>query len=131
MAVRPTEPVHLVEDAETGDKFLICGTNKGARVELRYDGDTLWMTQRQMSDLFGIGIPAINKHLSNIFEEEELSMEATVSNLEMVAADGKRRSTNIYNLDAIISVGYRVGSKQGTLFRKGATKTARKKPKLP
>jgi hypothetical protein len=116
----PAEPVHLVED-DTGSRFLIYGTNKGVRVELRYDGDTLWMTQRQMSDLFGVGIPAINKHLSNIFEEGELSMESTVSNMEMVAADGKRRSTNVYNLDAIISVGYRVSSKEGTLFRKWAT----------
>jgi hypothetical protein len=55
MAVHPTEPVHLVEDVETGDRFLIYGTNKGVRVELRYDGDTLWMTQKQMSDLFGVG----------------------------------------------------------------------------
>ncbi len=121
MAASPTEPVHLIEDADTGDRLLIYGTNNGGRVELRYDGDILWMTQRQMSDLFGVGVPAINKHLSNIFEEGELSMEATISNLEMVAADGKRRSTNIYNLDAIISVVYRVGSKQGTLFRKWAT----------
>jgi len=119
----PLEPVHLIEDAATGDRFLIYGTENGARVELRYEGDTLWMTQRQMSDLFGVGVPAVNKHLSNIFEEGELSPDATISKMEMVAADRKRRTTNTYNLDAIISVGYRVSSKEGTLFRKWATDT--------
>lgn len=124
MASQPqSEPVHLLEDAETGDRFLVYGTAKGVRVELRYEGETLWMTQRQMSDLFGVGVPAISKHLLNIFEEGELASEASMSNLEMVAPDGKRRLTNVYNLDAIISVGYRVSSKEGTLFRKWATDT--------
>jgi len=103
------------------DRFLVYGTEKGIRIEIRVTGETLWMTQRQMSDLFGVGVPAINKHLSNIYDDGELMQDATISKMEMVAADGKLRSTQIYNLDAIISVGYRVSSKQATQFRIWAT----------
>jgi hypothetical protein len=121
MAATPTEPVHLVEDVDTGDRFLIYGTSKGIRVELRYDGDTLWMTQKQMSDLFGVNVPAISRHLKNIFDDNELDRNSVVSKMETTAADGKSYAVLQYNLDAVISVGYRVGSKQGTLFRKWAT----------
>jgi hypothetical protein len=103
------------------DRFLVYGTEKGIRIEIRVTGETLWMTQRQMSDLFGVGVPAINKHLSNIYDDGELMQDATISKMEMVASDGKLRSTQIYNLDAIISVGYRVSSKQATQFRIWAT----------
>jgi hypothetical protein len=117
-------PVPLVEDAETGDRFLIYGTNRGIRVELRYEGDTLWMPQAQIAQLFGVNVPAISKHISNIYAEGELDEEATFSKLETVRMEGGRRVGRIidhYNLDMIVSVGYRVSSKQGTFFRKWAT----------
>lgn len=124
MAGHPTEPVHLVEDAETGEQFLIYGTNKGVRVELRYDGDTLWMTQAQMAELFGVDRTAVTKHLANIYDEGELEAGATCAKIAQVRKEGSRdvvRQVEHYSLDAVISVGYRVGSKQGTLFRKWAT----------
>lgn len=66
------KPVVLQEDEHTGDRFLVYGTDKGIRIEIRYDGDTLWMTQQQMAELFGVGTAAISKHISNIYEEGEL-----------------------------------------------------------
>jgi hypothetical protein len=78
------------------------------------------MTQRQMSDLFGVSVPAIHKHLSNIYEEGELIPEATISKME-IGGGWKASETNVYNLDAIVSVGYRVSSKQATQFRMWAT----------
>lgn len=119
-----SEPVHLFEDADTGDRFLIYGTEKGMRVELRYEGDTLWMTQSQMADLFGVTRQSVNTHLNNIYEEGELDREATCKENLQVQTEGERsvnRRTLLHNLDAIISVGYRVSSKQGTLIRKWAT----------
>ena len=79
-----------------------------------------------MAELFSVNIPAISKHLSNIFEEEELLKEATVSKMEIVQTEGNRkvkREQEFYNLDAIIAVGYRVNSKKATRFRQWATKT--------
>lgn len=114
-------PVHLVEDFETGDRLLIYGTDKGVRIELRYEGETLWMTQEQMAALFGVDRSGIAKHLKNIFAEGELDEVAVCAKNARTAADGKVYDTQFYNLDAIISVGYRVSSKQGTLFRKWAT----------
>ena len=86
-------------------------------------GETVWLTQKHMAELFGVQIPAINKHLGNIFASGELSEAAVISILETTAADGKTYQTKHYNLDAIISVGYRVNSYQATQFRIWATKT--------
>lgn len=86
--------------------------------------ETIWLTQKAMSDLFGVEVPAISKHLSNIFLEGELEAEATISKMEIVREEGKRnvkRAIDFYNLDAIISVGYRVNSKRATNFRIWAT----------
>jgi len=79
------------------------------------------LTQKKMADLFGVGIPAINKHLKNIFESEELLEDSVISKMEITAEDGKTYITKFYNLDAIISVGYRVNSTQATHFRIWAT----------
>ena len=84
--------------------------------------DTLWVTQKAMAELFGVNTPAISKHLKNIFEEEELNADSVVSILETTARDGKTYKTKFYNLDAIISVGYRVNSRRATQFRIWATK---------
>lgn len=126
MAPDADEPVRLSEDADTGDRFLIYGTDRGVKVELRYAGETLWATQDQMAEMFGVNVPSISRHLKNIFADGELDLAATVSKIERVAQEGQRqvrRQIEIYNLNAIISVGYRVSSGQGTLFRIWATDT--------
>ncbi len=120
------EPVHLSGDDETGDRFLIFGTDRGVKVELRYAGDSLWATQDQMAAIFGVDRTSITKHLKNIYDEGELDPSATCEEISQVRKEGARevvRRRPIYNLNAIISVGYRVSSKQGTLFRIWATDT--------
>lgn len=117
----PAEPVHLIEDETTGDRILIYGTDRGVRVELRYDRDTLWVTQAQMAELFGVDRSGVVKHLRNIFTEGELLEDSVCAKSAHTADDGKTYQIQTYNLDAVISVGYRVSSTQGTLFRKWAT----------
>jgi hypothetical protein len=103
-------------------EFLLYTTPNGkVKVEIFLRNETVWLTQKRMADLFGVGIPAINKHLKNIFESGELQEDSVISILEITADDGKKYSTNFYNLDAIISVGYRVNSAQATHFRIWAT----------
>lgn len=95
-------------------------------INVTYFEDNFWLTQRLIAQLFGVEVPAINKHLNNIFEENELDREATISKMEIVQQEGNRqvkRQVEFYNLDAIIAVGYRVNSKQATQFRIWATKT--------
>jgi hypothetical protein len=85
--------------------------------------ETIWLTQKMMAELFDVGVPAINKHLANIFESNELEESSVISILETTASDGKNYKTKFYNLDAVISVGYRVNSAKATQFRIWATKT--------
>ena len=95
-------------------------------VNVVFKDETFWMTQKAMAELFDVNVPAISKHLSNIFEEGELFKEATVSKMEIVQMEGNRkvkREPEFYNLDATIAVGYRVNSKKATRFRQWATKT--------
>jgi len=93
------------------------------RLEVRLHDETVWLTQKALSELFGVQVPAINKHLKNIFESGELLEDSVISILETTAADGKSYSTRYYNLDAIIAVGYRINSFQATQFRIWATRT--------
>ena len=90
------------------------------QLDVQVKGDTVWLTQQQIAELFGVKQPAISKHLSNIFKEGELEKDSVHSILEYTAADGKVYSTQFYNLDAILSVGYRVNSKNATSFRRWA-----------
>lgn len=90
------------------------------QLEVQLAEETVWLTQQQMADLFGVQIPAISKHLANIFREGELSKDSVISILENTATDGKRYRTMFYNLDAILSVGYRVNSVYATQFRQWA-----------
>lgn len=92
------------------------------RVEMMLHDENLWLTQEKIAVLFGVNRPAVTKHLSNIFAEGELEKESVCSKMEHTAADGKTYRTNFYNLDAIISVGYRINSRQATLFRIWATR---------
>ena len=91
------------------------------KVQVVIKDETIWCTQKAMAQLFGVGVPAISKHLKNIFEEGELSPEMTISKMETVINRGKRGEVNefidFYNLDAIIAVGYRVSSLKATRFR--------------
>jgi len=91
------------------------------KTEVTLQNDTVWLTQNQLSDLFGTQRPAITKHLNNIFNSGELRADSVCSILERTAVDGKQYKTKFYNLDAIIAVGYRVNSKQATQFRMWAT----------
>ena len=106
--------------------FLIYSTpDKDIKVNAIIKNDTIWLTQKSMAELFGVQIPAINKHLKNIYEEGELEEKATISKMEIVQLEGDRqitRQVDFYNLDAIISVGYRVNSVKATHFRIWATK---------
>ena len=119
MLAKPaSEPVRLREDAETGDRFLIYGTEKGTKVELRYEGEQLWLTQAQIAELFGRERSVITKHIKNIIDEGEVSEGGNVQKVHVASSD---RPTALYSLDMVISVGYRVSSKQATMFRVWAT----------
>jgi hypothetical protein len=93
------------------------------KIEVVYENDTFWLTQKAMAELFGVKVPAISKHLSNIFSSGELEETSAISILETTASDGKKYDMQFYNLDVIIAVGYRVNSHQATQFRIWATKT--------
>lgn len=92
------------------------------KVQVVVKDETLWCTQKAMAQLFGVGVPAISKHLKNIFDEGELVVDSVISKMETTAADGKNYATTYYSLDAIIAVGYRVSSLKATRFRQWATK---------
>lgn len=99
--------------------------DRNVNVNVYYKDETYWLTQKSMAELFDVNVPAISKHLSNIFDSEELLENSVISILETTANDGKIYKTKFYNLDAIIAVGYRVNSKKATKFRQWATKTLR------
>ena len=92
------------------------------KVQVVIKDETLWCTQKAMAQLFGVGVPAISKHLKNIFEEGELVADSVITKLETTAADRKNYTTTYYSIDAIIAVGYRVSSLKATRFRQWATK---------
>ncbi len=99
--------------------FQLEGKEDG--VQVVYRDETIWVTQKAMATLFDVGVPAISKHLKNIFENGELKEDSVISKMETTAADGKNYLTTFYNLDAIISVGYRVNSVRATQFRQWCT----------
>ena len=96
---------------------------QGPQIQVRLEKDSVWLSAHLIAKLFGVNRPAIVKHINNIYKTKELDRKSTCSILEQVAADGKIRRMNLYNLDMIISVGYRVNSKRATQFRIWATKT--------
>lgn len=108
----------------TAEFLTFIATGKEDGIQVLYKEETIWATQKAMAALFDVGVPAINKHLTNIYTEGELQKEATVSKMEIVQLEGTRevsRSMEFYNLDAIISVGYRVNSIRATQFRQWCT----------
>lgn len=99
--------------------FVAEGHEEG--IQVLYKDETVWATQKAMGELFDVGVPAISKHLNNIFESRELEENSVISKMEITASDGKNYLTKFYSLDAIISVGYRVNSVRATQFRQWCT----------
>lgn len=110
-----------LENAITGNVIVYQAENESVSTNVLFKNETFWMTQKDMAKLFDVNVPAISKHLKNIFESGELVISAVISKMETTAEDGKIYQTNFYNLDAIIAVGYRVNSKKATQFRIWAT----------
>lgn len=111
-------------DKDRFDFLIYNSVNENVSVNAVVHDETIWLTQKAMAELFDVEVPAISKHLKNIYDEGELSREATISKMETVQQEGSRtvrRTTDFFNLDAIISVGYRVNSRRATHFRIWAT----------
>ena len=103
-------------------EFLIFASQANENtIEVRVEDETVWLTQKLIAELFGVEVNTINYHLKEIFKSEELSPEAVIRKIRITASDGKNYNTNFYNLDVIISVGYRVNSLRATQFRQWAT----------
>ena len=119
--------MNKIDIAKQQSDFILYTSNEGdVNVEVFLKDETVWLTQKGISRLFGVNVPAISKHLANIYETGELRKKSTISILETVQNEGDRkvkREMEFYNLDAIISVGYRVNSYQATQFRIWATRT--------
>lgn len=118
------EPVILQEDERTGDRFLVYGTDRGTQLDIRYVGETLWMTQAQIAELFGVDRSVITKHIANVYAEGELDSGPTSAKIAQVRQEGGRtveRQVEHYTLEMVISVGYRVSSVKATFFRRWAT----------
>ena len=103
--------------------ILYSTAQDNVKVEVLFNNDTFWLTQKVMAQLFAVAVPAISKHLKNIFDSGELQQVSVISILETTAADGKNYKTTFYKLEAILAVGYRVNSAQATQFRIWATNT--------
>ena len=109
-------------DSSPKSEIILYQPNETVSLEVRLDEETVWLTQQQIAELFDVNQPAISKHLRNIFNEGELQEKSVYSILEYTAKDGQKYKTHFYILDAILSVGYRVNSRNATLFRQWANK---------
>jgi len=115
-------PEHKINIRNSTSEFLIFTQQEGEKgIEARYEDETIWLTQKLMAELFAVDVRTINEHLQNIFESKELDQNSVIRNFRITASDGKNYNSQFYNLDAIISVGYRVNSKRATQFRQWAT----------
>ncbi len=115
-------PEHKINIRNSTSEFLIFTQQEGEKgIEARYEEGTIWLTQKLMAELFGVDVRTINEHIQNIFESQEIDQNSVIRNFRITASDGKNYNTQFYNLDAIISVGYRVNSKRATQFRQWAT----------
>lgn len=100
--------------APQGDVIVYQSDDENIMTNVLFKDDTFWMPQKDIANLFNVGVPAISKHLNNIFRDGELNENSVISKMETTAADGKTYAVTFYNLDAIIAVGYRVNSKEAT-----------------
>lgn len=106
----------------TAEFLIFTGQSGDKSIEARYEDETIWLTQKLMAELFDVAIPTINEHLKNVFLSNEVDEKSAIRKSLIAAADGKKYQTNFYNLDTIISVGYRVNSLRATQFRQWATR---------
>jgi hypothetical protein len=112
--------------SKDNNRLIFYSTPLGnVKVEVVFESETFWLSQKAMSALFAVAVPAISKHLKNIFDTDELDENSVVSKMETTAADGKKYQTLFYRLEAILAVGYRVNSSEATQFRIWATNTLR------
>ena len=112
----------VLQPATARNEIVVYQPDETIRLDVRLENETVWLTQEQIANLFGTKRPAITKHLANIYKSGELEREGTCSILEHMGNDGKQvYRTRFYNLDAILSVGYRVNSRNATVFRRWAT----------
>jgi hypothetical protein len=109
----------------TAEFLIFTSESSDANIEARYEDETIWLTQKLMAVLFDVDVRTINEHLQNIFKADELDPDSVIRNFRITASDGKSYNTKHYNLDAIISVGYRVNSVRATQFRQWATAVLR------
>lgn len=113
---------------QEGELLLYRTANDSVRVEVLYESETFWLDQRRLAVLFGVDVRTVSEHLRNVYDSGELAEETTFRKIRMVRTEGNRevtREVSHYNLDAIISIGYRVNSAQATQFRIWATQTLR------
>ena len=113
------------KELQKGEIIIYTSEDGSISLDTKLENDTIWLTQKQMAELFDKNIRTVNEHINNIFKEGELDKISVVRNFRITASDGKQYDTNFYNLDVIISVGYRVKSLRGTQFRIWATNTLR------
>ena len=115
------EPLHLVEQAETGDRFVLFTTSNGVELQLRFDEDEPWATRRQMAELFGVTVQNIDYHIKKVFDNNELvDPEATTKDSLVMGVSGQNYTAAVYSLDVVLAVGQRVDSQLGILFRRWA-----------
>ena len=119
---KPSAPMHS-SISGGGEVVLYEAPDGEIRLDVRLEQDTVWLTQAQMAELFGKNVRTVSEHIRNIFKERELNDSSVIRNFRITARDGKTYDTQFYNLDVIISVGYRVKSHRGTQFRIWATRT--------
>lgn len=115
-------------NSSKGEVVIYQSSDGAVSLDVKLKQNTIWLTQKSMAELFDVKTPAINKHINNIFKDEELKEKATISKMEIVQKEGNRmisREATFYNLDMIIAVGYRVNSKKATQFRIWATNVLR------
>ncbi len=121
------DKTHLIRNS-TAEFLIFTSQSKAEGIEVRYEDQSIWLTQKLMATLFDVTVPTISEHLTNVYDQGELSREATIRKFRTVQIEGSReveRNIDFYNLDAIISVGYRVNSKRATQFRQWATQVLR------
>ena len=115
----------MTDKMTTKSQIIIYKTEAGeTKIDVRFDGETVWLTQKLMAELFGVTVPTVNEHIKNIYKEAELKEISTIRKFLIVQTEGAHqveRDTDFYNLDLIISVGYRIKSSIATAFRQWAT----------
>lgn len=122
----PKEQKEIKSKDEQNNQIIIYSTPDGEmKLEVKLENETVWLSQKQMAELFNKDVRTISLHIQNVFNEAELSENSVIQESWITAADGKKYKTNLYNLDVIISVGYRVNSLRGTQFRIWATQKLR------